>query len=266
MYYIGRQQLEKARDLLNSAIAAAPDDFVLRERRAGLYLNLGLRSAALNELRALEKQWTAPLWLRTRVTLDYEQIGLLDEAARLATAVLAEQSGNREQLELLARFHERRHMKYDLQADYLALSQLEPNQPGTWSRLAQVQVDCGDLAGARTSLLRLIALDNGNAEAHRRLAAVYQQLRLPEEAQQELAAASGSVRADALLNDASYLVDPQAIIRATMQHPPQPADLVLADIRIQELLSNGLDRLHVQQLYFIGTDAAVDAHRITTVR
>ena len=31
---------------------------------------------------------------------------------------------DREQLALLARFHERRRMKYDLQADYIALSRL----------------------------------------------------------------------------------------------------------------------------------------------
>jgi transglutaminase-like putative cysteine protease/lipopolysaccharide biosynthesis regulator YciM len=265
-YYIGRQQLEKARDLLNSAIAAAPDDFVLRERRAALYLHLGLRSAALEELRLVEKQWTAPLWLRERLALDYEQLGLLDAAARLAASVVAEKFNDREQLELLARFHEHRHMKYDFQADYLALSRLEPNLPGTWSRLAQVQADCGDLAGAKASLLRLIALDGGNAEAHRRLSEVYRRLNLANEAQQELAAASGSAHAGTLQNDVAYLVNPQAIIRAAIEHPPQAADVVLADIRVQELLSSGLDRLHVQQIFFIGTDAAVDAHRVTSVR
>ncbi|HZD95709.1 MAG TPA: DUF3857 domain-containing protein, partial [Candidatus Sulfotelmatobacter sp.] len=265
-YYIGRQQLEKARDLLNSAATAAPGNFVIRERRAGLYLNLGLRSAALTELRALEKQWPAPLWLRARMAIDYEQIGLLDEAARLASSVIAENSADREQLELLARFHERRHMKYDLQADYIALSRLEPAQPDIWSRLAQVQIDCGDTAGAKNSLLQLLSLDNGNAEAHRRLARVYEQLRLPAEAHQELAAASGATRPDALKSDAEYLVDPQTLVRTTLAHPPESADLALADIRIQELLSNGLDRVHVQQIYYAGSDAAVDAHRIGSIR
>src|SRR5262249_45871663 len=83
-------------------------------------------------------------------------------------------------------------MKYDLQADYLALSRLQPGLPGIWSRLAQVQIDCGDVEGARSSLLRLLALDDSNAEAHRRLAAVYQKLHLAREAEQELAAASGT--------------------------------------------------------------------------
>jgi transglutaminase-like putative cysteine protease/predicted Zn-dependent protease len=265
-YYIGRQQLEKARDILNAALAVAPDDFVIRERRAGLYLNLGLRSAALSELRALEKQWPAPLWLQARMALDYEQIGLLDDAARLAAAVVAKKGDDREQLELLARFHERRHMKYDLQADYLALSRLQPGLPDIWSRLAQVQIDCGDAEGARSSLLRLLTLDNSNAEAHRRLAQVYQQLHLVREAQQELAAASGTAHRDAIKADAEYLVDPQSAVKEAQANPPEPADLVLADVRVQELLSSGLDRTHVQQIFYLGSDAAVDAHRVSSIR
>jgi predicted Zn-dependent protease len=104
-YYIGRQQMEKARDVLAAAAEAAPNDFVIRERRASLFLNLGLRSQTLPELRRLEKQWPAPLWLLSRLALDYEQMGLLDDAARLAASVVAETSDSREQLELLARFH-----------------------------------------------------------------------------------------------------------------------------------------------------------------
>src|SRR5262249_22731581 len=220
-YYIGRQQLEKARDILNAAAGVAPDDFVIRERRAGLYLNLGLRSAALSELRTLEKQWPAPLWLQARMALDFEQIGLLDDAARLAAAVIAEKGDDREQLELLARFHERRHMKYDLQADYLALSRLEPGLSDIWSRLAQVQIDCGDPEGARNSLLRLLALDNDNAEAHRRLAQVYEQLNLTREAQQELAAAAGTAHRDAIKADSAYLADPETLAKAAQTNPPE---------------------------------------------
>ncbi|HET9836949.1 MAG TPA: DUF3857 domain-containing protein [Candidatus Angelobacter sp.] len=265
-YYVGRQQLEKARDVLNSAAAAAPDDFVVAERRAALYLNLGLRSAALADLRALQKQWPAPLWLRGRLALDYEQIGLLDDSARLAASVLEQKSDDREQIELLARFHERRHMKYDLQSDYLALARLQPGQPDIWSRLAQVQLDCGDAAGAKNSLLRLVALDPGNTEAHRRLAQVYEQLHLAREAQQELAAAAAAARPNAIKTDAEYLVNPQTVIDAAFSHPPQPADLALADIRIQELLSSGLDRVHVQQIFYLGSEAALDARRLSSIR
>ncbi|HSK43614.1 MAG TPA: DUF3857 domain-containing protein [Candidatus Binatia bacterium] len=265
-YYIGRQQLEKARDVLAAAAEAAPNDFVIRERRAGLFLNLGLRSQALPELRRLEKQWPAPLWLQSRLALDYEQMGLLDDAARLAASVAAEAAENREQIELLARFHERRHMKYDLQADYIALSRLEPNQPDIWSRLAQVQIDCGDAEGGRKSLLRLVALDEQNPDAHRRLAQVDERLHLDHEAQQELAKASTAARPDMLATDAQYLVDTAMLVKEAFARPPAPADTALADIRVQELLPNGLDRVHVQQLYLVGTDSALENHRVSTIR
>jgi cellulose synthase operon protein C len=265
-YYIGRQQLEKARDVLAAAAEAAPNDFVIRERRASLFLNLGLRSQALPELRRLEKQWPAPLWLQSRLALDYEQMGLLDDAARLAASVVAETSDNREQLELLARFHERRHMKYDLQADYIALLRLEPSRQDIWSRLAQVQIDCGDAEGGRKSLRRLVELDDENPDAHRRLAQVDERLHLDREAQQELAKASGAARPDMLAMDAQYLIDPAMLVKDAFANPPAAADTALADIRVQELLASGLDRVHVQQIYFVGSESAVDAHRVSTIR
>ena len=247
-----------------TAAEAAPNDFVIRERRASLFLNLGFGRRRLPELRRLEKQWPSPLWLRSRLALDYEQMGLLDDAARLAASVVAEASDNREQLELLARFHERRHMKYDLQADYIALSRLEPNQPDIWSRLAQVQIDCGDAEGGRKSLLRLVALDEENSDAHRRLAQVDESLHLDREAQQELAKASSAARPDMLAMDAQYLVDPGMLVKDAFANPPSPADTALADIRVQELLASGLDRVHVQQIYFVGSESALDTHRVST--
>jgi cellulose synthase operon protein C len=265
-YYVGRQQLEKARDVLAAAAQAAPNDFVIRERRASLFLNLGLRSQALPDLRRLEKQWPAPLWLQSRLALDYEQMGLLDDAARLAVSVVSEAAENREQIELLARFHERRHMKYDLQTDYIALSRLEPNQPDIWSRLAQVQIDCGDAEGGRKSLLRFVALDEQNPDAHRRLAQVDESLHLDREAQQELLKASSAARPDMLAADAQYLADPAMLVKEAFAHPPAPADTALADIRVQELLPSGLDRVHVQQLYLVGTDSALETHRVSTIR
>jgi transglutaminase-like putative cysteine protease len=157
-------------------------------------------------------------------------------------------------------------MKYDLQADYIALSRLEPNQPDIWSRLAQVQIDCGDAEGGRKSLLRFVALDEQNPDAHRRLAQVDESLHLEREAQQELLKASSAARPDMLAADAQYLADPAMLVKETFAHPPAPADTALADIRVQELLPSGLDRVHVQQLYLIGTDSALETHRVSTIR
>ncbi len=218
------------------------------------------------ELRRLEKQWPAPLWLQARLALDYEQIGLLDDAARLAAAVVAEKDDDREQLELLARFHERRHMKYDLQADYIALSRLEPNQPDIWSRLAQVQIDCGDAEGARNSLLRLVALDNGNADAHRRLAQVYEQLHLDREAQQELAAAAGTARRDAIKADAEYLVDPQALVKEAQANPPEACRLGPGGCSRSGASVQWPGPRSCAANLFLGSDAAVDAHRVSSIR
>ena len=69
-----------------------------------------------------------------------------------------------------------------------------------------------------------------------------------------------------LNTDAAYLMDAQAFVPAALATQQPPADTALADIRVQELLASGLDRVHVQQIYFIGSDAAVDAHRVSTIR
>ncbi|MGZ4870656.1 MAG: DUF3857 domain-containing protein, partial [Candidatus Angelobacter sp.] len=143
---------------------------------------------------------------------------------------------------------------------------LEPSQPDIWSRLAQVQIDCGDAEGARKSLLRLVALDEENPEAHRRLAQVDESLHLDGEAQQEQAKASSAARPDMLAMDAQYLADPGMLVKDAFANPPAPADTALADIRVQELLSSGLDRVHVQQLYFVGSESALDTHRVSTIR
>src|SRR5262249_22692995 len=99
-----------------------------------------------------------------------------------------------------------------------------------------------------------------------RLAEVYQKLHLAREAEQELAAASGTAQRDAIKADSEYLVNPQTAMQEARANPPEPADLALADVRVQELLPTGLDRIHVQQIFYLGSDAAVDAHRISSIR
>src|SRR5205085_12675865 len=165
-----RHQLEKARTILQTALTAAPDNFVIAEHVAELYLNLGLRSAALREMRVLDERRPAPLWLQARLALDYEQVGLLEDAARLAAAMVQAGSPDREQLELLTRIHERRHLRMELKTDYAALLRLNPQSPQLWSKLAHLQMEDGDLDHARESLAQLTALEPENAEAHRRLA------------------------------------------------------------------------------------------------
>ena len=203
-----------------------------------------------------------------RLAIDYEQIGLIDEAARLAGAVAQEKPADRETLELLTRFHERRHMVNELNADYTQLLRLQPGSPELWSKLAQLQTADGDLLQARNSLQHLLALEPQNAEAHQRLAGIYEQLHLPLDARKELSAGSGLLRTNTAKPsaDSGLLSDPQALSAAAFRHPPPEADLALSDIRIQELYDNGLNRAHVQQIFYIGSEAAVESHRVTSVR
>jgi len=263
-YYIGRNQLEEARDLLTRAIAASPSDFVVRERLAALYLSLGLRSQALRDLNKLQQQWPHPLWLKGRLALDYEQLGLHDDAAALATSVLSQDSAARLMLELLVRFHQSRHMARELESDYLALSLLQPDLPDLWYHLSRVQLNSGDVNGARSSLERLLELKPGDAEAHRLLARTYQALNMQADARAELAAAE-RVRMETAHSEADteFLQDANAVVKSALLNPPQSPETMLADIRIQELYASGLDRQHIQQIFYIGSETAVDAHRLT---
>jgi len=270
-YYIGRNQLEKAHDLLSRAITASPDDFVLRERRAGLYLSLGLRSQAVRDLQSLEEQFPHPLWLKARLATDYQQLGLLQQAAHLAASVLSEDKDELDMLALLIRFHESRHMSPELRDDYTALSRLQPQAAEVWRKLSRLQLDCGDFSAARSSLLRLVELDKSDVDAHRLLAETYQRLHLESDAREELAAAERlrqrqSESPDRTETDAHFMADASELAKAAFLHPPSSADVVLANIRVQQLYPNGLDRIHVQQIFYIGSDAAIDSHRLTEIR
>lgn len=268
VYYIGRQQLEKAQRVLSKGLAAAPDDFVLAVTLAELHMNLGLRSAALHELKDLEQLWPSPLWLKSRLAVDYEQIGLLDDAVRLAHVLLLENPASREALELLTRFHERRHMARELVVDYMRLLGLLPDASELWSKLAQLQESSGDLAQARNSLLRLGALEPEAAEPHQRLAAIDQRLGLAQDARKEtsLAAELLHTSTEKPDPDAKLLSDPQELAAEVFHHPPQESDLVLADTRIQQLYETGVNRVHVQQIFYAGSESAAEAHHVTLIR
>jgi transglutaminase-like putative cysteine protease/tetratricopeptide (TPR) repeat protein len=267
LYYIGRQQLEKSQSLLQSGLAAHPNDFVLGEHLAGLYLNLGLRSEALRQLRKIENGSSA-IWLRARLALDYEQIGLLDQAARLAESVIRQKHTARAQLELLARIHERRHMIPELKADYSAWLRLMPGSVKFWQKLANLQVTDGELAQAEDSLLRVTALDPRNAEAHQQLAGIYAQLHLPEAAEKEKRAASElqqkQISSDDL--DSGLLSSVKQLATDAFRHPPAEEDIALADTRVQEVFENGLSRVHIQQIFYVGSEAAAETHRVVGIR
>lgn len=267
-YYIGRNQLEKARDLLTRAAVAQPGNFVVGERLAELYLRLGLRSQALRELQDLQQHWPHPLWLVRQLALDYEQLGLRDDAVALAASALSRQKNSPEMLQLLARFHRSRHMLGELKSDDLSLSVLQPQSQDVWRELAALQVSSGDTNGARSSLLKLLALSPNDAAAHRQLATADELLHLPAEATQQSAAADHATttrQSNSTGNDQQFLASTAALAKAAFADAPA-SGMILADVRVQELYSNGLDRLHVQQIFFVGSEEEVDERRVTEIR
>lgn len=267
-YYIGRNQLEKARDLLTRAATARPGDFVVRERLAELYLTLGLRSQALRELQEMQQHWPHPLWLVRQLALDYEQLGLRDDAAALAASALTRQKNSPEMLQLLARFHRSRHMLRELISDDLSLSVLQPQSSDVWRELAALQVSSGDLKGARSSLRKLLALSPDDEAAHRQLATTDELLHLPAEASQQTTAADHAAitgQPSNTDNDQQFLAGTAALAQAAFADEPA-SGMILADVRVQELYSNGLDRLHVQQIFFVGSEAEVNEYRVTEIR
>jgi len=266
-YYIGRQQLEKAQALLQESLTIAPDDYIIGERLAGLYLNLGLRSAALQELKRLEQRPILPIWLQARLAIGYEQLGLLDEAVQFASAAIRKKNTDRDQLQLLARVHARRHMSAELAADYAAILRVQPESVTVWRKLAQLQLNSGDLLKAKDSMLRAIELEPRNSEAHRQLATIYSRLHLQQKADKELMAASEMLRKTEPANpDSGLLANAEKLATESLRHPPTEEDIALADIRIQELDNKGLSRTHVQQLFYVGSEAGAGSHRTSSIR
>ena len=268
IYYIGRQQLEKAQALLRNGLAAAPDDFVLAIHLAELHMNLGLRSLAVRELHAVEILNPAPLWVQERLAIDDEQLGLLDEAVQLAMTALKENPADRQLLELVTRFHERRHLGTELEADYRKLLEIEPQSAELWSKLAGIESARGDLVSAKTALLHAAEFEPASADPHRRPASLYERFHLSQAAGTELAqsAALGHTGTNTSANDAGLFSNPRTQAALAFAHPLQADDVALSDIRVQELYDSGLNRVHVQQIFYAGSEAAVETHRLTSIR
>ncbi len=140
---------------------------------------------------------------------------------------------------------------------------LRPESPELWSKLAQVELTLNHLAEARTAMLRLIALQPQNADAHRQLAALYRRMHLPDAAEQQSAEALAVSRPrdPSGVAAAELLSDPRKLAAAAFAHAPQQDDLALSDIRIQQLDANGLNRVHVQQIFYVGSHAAAEERR-----
>ncbi len=138
-YYASRGQSLKARALLAKAITLAPDDFVLRLDLSDLNFSAGLNAAGLAELRKVVEQFPGVEWIAAQAALRYEQLGMLDRAATLCAAVLAQDVDNHEVRAALARIYAKRGDENKLRALLSDTVKLDPSNKDAITMLARLE-------------------------------------------------------------------------------------------------------------------------------
>src|SRR4051794_36417152 len=93
-YYRGREQREKARDVLGKIAARNPNDFEARKKLADLLIEVGDRERALAAYAALEKEFPESHWLTSELAAAYDRAGLPGRALPLAKKAYEENRGS----------------------------------------------------------------------------------------------------------------------------------------------------------------------------
>ena len=281
-YYIGRKQLEKARDLLRGAVERSPNDFVARKRLADLYASAGLKSVALAEYRKLEAGFPAPLWLRRELAARYQDMGFLDRAETLAKSELAQNFDDRRAREILVRIYQKRGQADKLRACYADMMRLDPGDTQAMARLAELEAGEGRFPAAESVMHKAVALAPDDetlrqqyanvlaaagktVQARTQLAHVLDADPSQDEVRRRLAWERGARDAD---SDSPYLVNAAELARqARSAHLSEIANATsLADVRIERVQENGLSSLHVQQVFQINTDQGAREYSSRTVQ
>jgi transglutaminase-like putative cysteine protease/tetratricopeptide (TPR) repeat protein len=282
-YYIGRKQLEKARDLLREAVNRSPNDFVARKRLADLCASAGLKSVALAEYRKLEADFPAPLWLRRELAARYEEMGFFDRAETLAKSELAQNFDDRCAREILVRIYQKRGEADKLRAFYADMIRLDPGDTRAMARLAALEAGEGRYPAAESVMRKAIAIAPDDEALRQQYADVLEAARKTVQARTQLAhvldadpsqdevrrrlAWKRGPRNDAD-SDASYLVNAAEVARQAQSgqvHEIANASS-LADVRIERVQENGLSSLHVQQVFQINTDQGAREYSSRTVQ
>lgn len=264
-YYFGRGQLEKARDLLAAAVQASPGDFVARKRLADLYASAGASDEALRRYRTLESEFPAPQWLKGELALRYEDLGLYEDAVRLARSAISQKFDDDQARACLQRIYSRQANTAGLTAVIAQARELRPEDARLAAEFARVVYATGDSAAAIAALNLALEWHRDDASLRRQLAHVLESVGQPTEAQRQLALAdkldpdsdpAQAAATAAAADDSAYLVQPEKIAAQAFQNPPaEQADaVVLADITIERVAANGLSTTHNQQVYYIASD------------
>ncbi|HWR37277.1 MAG TPA: DUF3857 domain-containing protein [Clostridia bacterium] len=270
-YYISREQVEKARNLLAAALRSEPNDFVARKRLADIYGSVGLFKQALAEYERLARDFPVPLWLHRELAIAFERAGQLEHATRLAEAAFAENREGAVERSLLARLYEHRRDATGARKFYERIALMDSSDASALSQMARLRLDEGDAAGAERQLRAGVATHPDNALLRQELAELLVLQRRNREAERELKSAAltnpnavGLRERIAWLGAVSSVEDTEAAyladfdqVKSNAQGMSGPHDSVvaldnviaLADVRVDRVQQNGLASARVQQIF-----------------
>ncbi|MGI9103617.1 MAG: DUF3857 domain-containing protein [Terriglobales bacterium] len=274
-YYVSRKQFEKAAVLLRQAVAAAPNDALIRMRQADLHAAVGLKSVALVTYRELARSPHSPL-LDRELAARFEEIGELDQALALAEAAVSNKVDDGAAREIMVRILERRGDSTRLRACYNEMTRLSPADAQAWLKLAELDAAQGHFGEAESSARKAVAIAPGSVAARETLANVLDMAGKPSAARDELARALSLDPAAETLRrrlqwrtgandpDNVYLADAVGVAAKVQKAPSNDtaSTIALADVRVERIFDNGLSSVRVQQLFLINTEQG--AHEYAT--
>jgi cellulose synthase operon protein C len=262
-YYRGREQREKARDILRKIVSRDSGDFEARKNMADLLIEVGDRERGLEAYAALETKFAGVHWLTTELATAYERAGLLQRAVKLAKRAHEENpAGSREQEQLL-RLYERTRDGAGMLALLREMVASAPGEVDNVARLARAMAAQGDAEGAKTLLRKALDSNGHDAGLRLELAEIIDESGRTEEATLERSRTVTDnrnfedVRRRLQWAGADTLADPDAEFLANVDLRQRPdangqKAVALADVRIDRVQPNGLASTRVQQYFLIG--------------
>jgi transglutaminase-like putative cysteine protease/cytochrome c-type biogenesis protein CcmH/NrfG len=250
-YYTERKQTDKARDLVRSAISLSPGDFVAHERLIELNESAGLRSLALKQSRELQQQSPGPLWLKSELAARYAGFGLLDDSAVLVSSALSEDFDNTTLRTLSAQLLPRRGDVTGLISLLTDNIRLNPYDTDSLAQLSELLVASGDITGAEHTLRNALAVAPDNPSLRAQLASLSSRggARDPGYEVSSPTPSTASWAEPYLQNAAELASDAQRTPPAT-----GASATALSDVRVEQVLDNGLSSLRVQQVYYCASE------------
>ena len=262
-YYRGREQREKARDLLVRITARDSGDFEARKKLADLLIEVGDRERGLAAYSALEHEFPAVHWLTTELAAAYERAGLLDRAATLAKKAYEENRAGKAEQEQLIRIYEQTRNGAGLLSILREMVAGEPGHPTNVARLAHAMAAQGDSEAAEKLLRDALGNHSEDAGLRLELAELLDEVGRTQEATLERSKTVADnrhfddVRRRLQWTGEDSLSDPDAEFLADVDLTRLPdangqKAVALADVRVDRVQPNGLASTRVQQFFLIG--------------